>query len=182
MEQRLLNFSSNLQPENDGAGCGTASDRDKTTRDVGLIALSTIGYQGANLDMFLATLKLAGTTLVLDVRERAMSRRKEFAKSALSQALASVGIGYRHERAVGTPRAVRQQYRADQNLNSFFVRFNDYLSTQDVVLDRLAGTLRGRVTLMCFERNPCECHRSVVVAALADRLSVGFHHITVVPG
>lgn len=144
-----------------------------------LFALTTIGYEGVSLSAFLATLKAAEITLLLDVRELAMSRRKGFAKTALSQALSAAGIGYQHERALGAPKRVRHQLREDGDLRRYFVAFRKYLATQEAFLDQLATTLGGRVALMCFERNPAKCHRSVVVEALARRVNLDFRHLTV---
>jgi uncharacterized protein (DUF488 family) len=141
--------------------------------------LTTIGYEGATLAAFIATLKAAGVTLLLDIRELPISRRKGFSKTPLSQALAAAGIDYRHERALGAPRHVRHRLRADGDLKRYFTDFREYLGTQASVLDQLAKSLTGCVTLLCFERNPAECHRSVVVTALAKRLRVGFNHLTV---
>ena len=73
-----------------------------------LSGLTTIGYEGASLPAFLATLKDAGVTRLLDIRELPISRRKGFSKTPLSQALAGVGIEYQHERALGAPRSIRQ--------------------------------------------------------------------------
>jgi uncharacterized protein (DUF488 family) len=150
-----------------------------SSKATNLFALTTIGYEGASLSAFLETLEVAGITLLLDVRELAMSRRKGFAKTALSQALSAAGIGYRHERALGAPKKVRHQLREDGDLRRYFVEFRKYLATQDAFIDQLATTLGGRVALMCFERNPAECHRSVVVEALARRANMDFHHLTV---
>ena len=144
-----------------------------------LSGLATIGYEGVSLPAFLATLKAAGVTLLLDVRELPISRRKGFSKTALSNALSRVGIGYQHERALGAPRSVRHRLREDGNLKRYFADFREYLSTQDTLLDELARALSGCVALLCFERNPAECHRSVVVAALARRLKTGFLHLSV---
>jgi uncharacterized protein (DUF488 family) len=144
-----------------------------------LSGLTTIGYEGASLAAFLATLKAAGITLLLDIRELPISRRKGFSKTPLSQALAAAGIHYQHERALGAPRAVRHRLREDQDFRRYFADFREYLATQGTVLDQLARTLTGRVALLCFERNPAECHRSVVVAALARRLKMDFRHLTV---
>jgi uncharacterized protein (DUF488 family) len=134
-----------------------------------LSRLVTVGYEGISLTAFLATLKAAGVTLVLDVRELPSSRRKGFSKSPLSQALSKIGIGYRHERALGAPRQMRHRLREDGDLRQYFSDFREYLATQDAILDGLAGQLSGCVALLCFERNPAECHRSVVAAALARR-------------
>ena len=68
--------------------------------------LFTIGYEGADLKEFLTVLKNAGTDVLLDVRELPMSRRKGFSKNALKAALAEVGIDYRHEKRLGSPKDV----------------------------------------------------------------------------
>lgn len=144
-----------------------------------LKALSTIGYEGVNLDAFIATLKAAKVTLLLDVRELPISRRRGFSKTALSEALSRAGIAYQHERALGAPREVRHRLREDGDLDRYFVDFREYLASQRPLLDELAGSLSGRVTLLCYERNPAECHRSVVVNALARRAKLGFSHLSV---
>jgi uncharacterized protein (DUF488 family) len=51
---------------------------------VKLRQLSTIGYEGVSIDAFIATLKAAKVTLLLDVRELPISRRRGFSKTALS--------------------------------------------------------------------------------------------------
>jgi hypothetical protein len=45
--------------------------------------LATIGYEGADVDDFVATLRSAGIRRLIDVRELAISRRRGFAKRAL---------------------------------------------------------------------------------------------------
>jgi uncharacterized protein (DUF488 family) len=130
----------------------------------------TIGYEGASTDRFLKTLKAAGITRLLDVRELPLSRRQGFSKSALSTILERAGIDYQHERALGAPRRLRHRLREDKDLSRYFAEFHEYLATQGALLDVLARSLTGAVALLCYERNPAECHRSVVAAALARRL------------
>jgi uncharacterized protein (DUF488 family) len=144
-----------------------------------LSGLTTIGYEGASLPAFLATLKAARITLLLDIRELPISRRKGFSKTPLSQALSAAGIRYQHERALGAPRQLRHRLREDRDLTRYFIDFREYLTTQRALLDELARSLTGAVALLCYERNPAECHRSVVVAALARRLKMDFRHLTV---
>lgn len=146
---------------------------------VRLSGLTTIGYEGASLTAFLATLKAARVTLLIDVRELPSSRRKGFSKTPLSQALSKAGIGYQHERALGAPRQIRHKLREDGDLKRYFADFRAYLATQDTLLDQLARTLSGRVALMCFERSATECHRSVVAAALARRTARAVEHLSV---
>jgi uncharacterized protein (DUF488 family) len=146
---------------------------------VKLKKLMTIGYEGASVADFLATLKAAGITTLLDIRELPISRRKGFSKSALSAALTEAGIGYSHERALGSPREIRYRLRDDGDLVRFFSDFREYLATQCKLLDTLAQTTSGAVALLCYERNHAECHRSVVAEALARRTKSTVRHLTV---
>jgi uncharacterized protein (DUF488 family) len=139
----------------------------------------TIGYEGVSLADFLATLKAAGVRQLLDIRELPISRRKGFSKTALSTALAEAGIGYTHERALGSPRELRHRLREDGDLPRFMSDFREYLATQRPVLDTLARTATGAVALLCYERNPAECHRSVVATALAKATKTTVQHLTV---
>ena len=72
----------------------------------------TIGYEGADVDRFLTTLKDAGVAAVADVRAVALSRKKGFSKSQLRGNLAEVALGYRHFIDLGTPKAGREAARA----------------------------------------------------------------------
>ena len=134
--------------------------------------LFTIGYEGVTLDAFIQTLKEAKIDLLLDVRELAASRRKGFSKTALRTALAEAGIAYRHEKCLGTPKAVRHRLRADRDYDRFFRDFDSHLGQQSALMDRLAAELKGNVVLMCFERDAALCHRRKVAAVLGERLHV----------
>jgi uncharacterized protein (DUF488 family) len=126
----------------------------------------TIGYEGANLDDFLATLEQIKVTMLLDIRELPISRRPGFAKTALREGLASVGIDYRHEPRLGSPKAIRHQLRDDGDYKRFFRDFDRYLGKQADLLDTLAGELKGTVALLCYERDFHTCHRKSVAEAL----------------
>lgn len=127
----------------------------------------TIGYEGADFDDFLATLEQINVTLLLDIRELPMSRRRGFAKTALREGLASVGIDYRHEPRLGSPKAIRYQLRDDGDYKKFFRDFDRYLGKQGDLLDTLAEELTGTVALLCYERDYTTCHRRSVADALA---------------
>jgi uncharacterized protein (DUF488 family) len=143
------------------------------------LQILTIGYEGATLADFLATLKAAGVQQLLDIRELPISRRKGFSKRALSAALAEAAIDYSHERALGSPREIRYRLREDGDLVRFFSDFREYLATQRTLLDTLARTTTGAVALLCYERNHAECHRSVVADALARRAHSTVRHLSV---
>jgi uncharacterized protein (DUF488 family) len=141
--------------------------------------LFTIGYEGADLEDFIAVLKEAGTDVLLDVRELPMSRRRGFSKNALKAALAEVGIDYRHEKQLGSPKDVRHRLREDWDYQRFFQDFNKHLKKQAALLDQLTEELTGSVTLMCYERDHTTCHRDSVVNQLANKLDLEPMHLSV---
>ncbi len=143
------------------------------------VRILTIGYEGSTPEQFLDTLRRTGVSLLLDVRELPISRRRGFAKTALSMALEDAGIDYEHDRALGAPREIRHRLREDGDLRRYFADFREYLATRKGHLDELSARLSGAVALMCFERNPAECHRSVVASALARRLGCEVEHLEV---
>ncbi|MDP1646965.1 MAG: DUF488 domain-containing protein [Rubrivivax sp.] len=144
--------------------------------------LFTIGYEGAELADFIATLARAGVTTLLDVRELPLSRKKGFSKRALAEALSVSGIAYRHERDLGSPKTIRQRLHSDGDYEQFFESFSTYLRQQRPLLKELAGALDGKVALMCFERDPATCHRSVVARQLELLTGLKTKHLGVTHG
>ena len=141
--------------------------------------LYTIGYEGADLADFLGTLKRVKTNVLLDVRELPISRRKGFSKTALKEALADAGIDYRHEKQLGSPKAVRHQLREDWNYRRFFRAYDKHLSQQMDLLEQLIQEIKGNVVLMCYEKDHTTCHRASVVNELAKMLDLEPVHLGV---
>ncbi len=132
--------------------------------------LFTIGYEGAAPDDFMRALKVARIDVLLDVRELPISRRKGFSKTALGSALTEAGITYRHEKQLGSPKAIRHRLREDGNYPRFFREFDRHLIEQSNLLVALTGELKGNVALMCYEKDHEACHRRSVADALAELL------------
>jgi uncharacterized protein (DUF488 family) len=131
----------------------------------------TIGYEGADVDRFLTTLKDAGVAAVADVRAVALSRKKGFSKNQLRDNLAGGGIGYRHFIDLGTPKAGREAARADDTARMHQI-FCDQLATEGArkAFEELAGMAAEEpVCLLCFERDPARCHRRIIAERLAKR-------------
>lgn len=136
--------------------------------------LLTIGYENADLDAFLATLKHSGVTLLVDTRERAQSRRRGYSKTALSSVLAEQGIDYRHLRDLGTPPGIRKAYKLDKDFAALKAGYTLHLATQQPALEELGAlAARERVCLLCYEAEPQECHRSLIAARLRELGLVG---------
>ncbi|SRR5260221_7988966 len=144
-----------------------------------MTGLFTIGYEGTRLADFLAELQAAGVNILVDVREFPGSRRKGFSKSKLAAALERHGIQYVHKRELGAPREIRHELRESGDLDAYFDRFNAYIKTQRRALENLVAECVGAVVLMCYERDPAECHRSVVARELAKLTAVKPVHLDV---
>ncbi|PVE24870.1 hypothetical protein DC522_08070 [Microvirga sp. KLBC 81] len=129
----------------------------------------TIGYEGADVDRFLTTLEDAGVETLADVRAVALSRKRGFSKSALRDALATQGIGYEHFIKLGTPKEGRQAARAGDGELMRRIYCDEVLATEEAQaafrdLETLAAA--KPICLLCFERDPANCHRRVLARRL----------------
>lgn len=136
--------------------------------------LYTIGYAGHTLNTFIQTLQAKHVSVLLDIRMTPISRKKGFSKSALHQALYDAGITYRHIRTLGSPAELRHSLHTNKDYNAFFASFRAYLQCQEQSLHQAAELVElEQVCLMCVEKCPDECHRSIVADAIVDTLGCG---------
>lgn len=145
------------------------------------LSLATIGYEGALLDDFIATLKSSSIRMLIDVRELPISRRKGFAKRALSTALEAVDISYLHLKGLGDPKPGREAARAGDHAG-FLKVFRAHMLTSAAGFDlAIAAThvASGGVCLMCFERDHTVCHRTLVAEAICATVPLRICHIGV---
>jgi uncharacterized protein (DUF488 family) len=146
-----------------------------------MAAIATIGVYGFDRETFLATLADAGINLVLDVRQRRGVRGSEYAWAnarRLQGSLSEVGIDYSHLKELAPTTELRQaQYRADaqrgEGKRSRTVLAPEYASGYTTeILDRvdLAPIVKwiggSKAALLCVERDPEACHRSLIAARL----------------
>jgi uncharacterized protein (DUF488 family) len=137
-------------------------------RDTIRSPIATIGYERAKLDDFLRTLQEAEIGILFDIRANAWSRRSEFAAKRLEAALAEAGIAYRHLPSLGSPDPARDAAKAG-DAAGFERHYRAQLATE-AARDGLAivadAAARGPVCLMCYERDPRDCHRRMTADAL----------------
>jgi uncharacterized protein (DUF488 family) len=134
----------------------------------------TIGYEGATVGEFLAALASAGVERVIDVRALPLSRRPGFSKSPLRAALTEAGIDYVHLKALGTPAAGREAARKGRREELERI-YAGQLELPEAIAEgaRMLDLARGKPSaLLCFERDPAACHRSLLLAATAPRCEV----------
>jgi uncharacterized protein (DUF488 family) len=131
----------------------------------------TIGYEGMTIGAFIAALRAQRIAHLVDIRELALSRKKGFSKTALSEHLERVGIRYSHVRALGCPKPIRDQYRVDGNWKRYSRAFAAYLESQAPAIRELIRTMKtDRCCLMCFEADFTLCHRSLVAHELGGTI------------
>lgn len=144
-----------------------------------MTGLFTIGYEGAAPPEFLRSLAAAGVNVLVDIRDLPLSRRKGFSKSALAALLERHGIAYVHCKALGAPKNIRNRLRQSGDYETYFRQFRAHLAKQCDALEHIALLCAGAVALMCYERDPKECHRSVVARELGRMTGLAPIHLIV---
>ena len=137
--------------------------------------LFTIGYEKAKPVAVLGELKRAKVDLLVDTRAVAASRRPGFSKRQLAASLDEAGIAYIHLQKLGTPSEGRQAARAG-DFDTLWRIYDKHIKTaeaQEALGELLALIKSGkRVCLLCYERDPNECHRSRIAAQVKKRTRV----------
>lgn len=150
----------------------------------------TIGVYGFTAETFVDRLRTARIDLLVDIRARRGMRGAAHAfanAKRLQRILEEAKVAYRHEPALAPPVELRALQKAvdarkrrlkrDRVLlaPAFIEGYMTLLSTPDArdALARIAGEA-SRPALLCVEREPGACHRSLV----AEALSVEVVHLT----
>jgi uncharacterized protein (DUF488 family) len=157
-----------------------------------MASIATIGVYGFDRDSFLEALSDAGVDLLLDVRQRRGVRGSEYAWAnarRLQTALGETGIGYTHLKELAPTTELRQlQYREDARLGegkrSRSVLAPEYARRyEEEILDpvELEPVVRwigaSSAALLCVERDPEACHRSLIAARLQRDWGFGVEHL-----
>ena len=139
--------------------------------------LYTIGYAGfPNINDFVNTLKKYQIQILIDVRSSPYSAYFEvYNKNQLSQTLKENGIYYYN---------YARQFGARQEDTSFYKNGRLDFSLLSKSAQFIDGVLqveksRANIVFLCAEKDPCECHRAILVAkAFYDR---GHEVIHIIP-
>ena len=132
-----------------------------------MLEIFTVGHSNHPIDYFVGLLKRHGITALADVRSTPYSRRHpQFRREALAESLKEAGIAYVFlgeelggKRAEGLIEAARKPaFRSG--------------------LERLReGAQRYRVAFMCAEREPLDCHRTMLVSRHLRAPDVTIRHV-----
>ena len=136
----------------------------------------TVGHSNHSLEIFVALLLQHGVTALADVRSAPYSRfNPQFNRKALERSLEAVGIGY-----VFMGRALGGRPEDPACYEDGRVRYDRLAETPlfREGLERIVdGAGRQRIALMCAEKEPLDCHRTILVGrSLAER-GVAVAHI-----
>jgi uncharacterized protein (DUF488 family) len=136
----------------------------------------TIGHSTHSIHAFLALLRQHGATALADVRSTPFSRfNPQFNKDALAYSLKAHGIKYVFlGRELGARSDDRSCY---ENGRVQYARLARTASFHDGLDRVMRGAREHHIALMCAEKEPLECHRTLLVArALVDH-GVAVGHI-----
>ncbi|NDV51543.1 DUF488 family protein [Salipiger sp. PrR003] len=136
----------------------------------------TIGHSNGPALDFISNLKRNGITAVGDVRSSPFSRYvPHFNQDTLKTLLAENGIAYVF---LGKELGARSEdpcCYVDGRVSY------ERLATTELFqrgIDRvLEGAQKYRLALMCAEKDPCDCHRTILVARALERQGVDVQHI-----
>ena len=148
--------------------------------------IATVGVYGFTADTFLAALQGAGVRRVLDVRQRRGVRGSEYAwanSQRLQGMLSDAGIGYEHHKELAPTTELRQVQYAEDDRRGVGKRNRSELAPEyarrylaeildRVDLDELVAALPAGelAALLCVERDPEACHRSLIADRLASEV------------
>ena len=142
-------------------------------------ALLTIGYEGSTIGDVLTALQAAQVSLLLDVRAVPQSRKPGFSKRLLAAGLDEVGIRYVHLQGLGTPKPGRDAARAGHP-DRMEVIFLEHMKSDRAQADLAQAKLLAReqrACLLCFERDPAQCHRRLVAEMVSAETQQPIIHL-----
>ena len=153
----------------------------------------TVGVYGFGLDDFLDALRGADVTVLLDVRQRRGVRGSEYAwanSRRLQAALAEAGIEYEHHPELAPTTELRQLQYAEDDRRGVGKRSREELAPEyrrryiaeildQADLDAVVASLPsgGAGALLCVERDPEACHRSLIAERLESEHGVTVTHL-----
>lgn len=138
------------------------------------LRLFTIGYEGATQAELVAALRSAGVERVIDVRAVPNSRKPGFSKNVLAAGLKEAGIDYVHLRALGTPPAGREAARKGEweVMNRIYAAQLETPEAGAEAARMIALAEDMPSALLCFERDPAQCHRTPLREAVTPDAEV----------
>lgn len=141
-----------------------------------MVTIYTVGHSNHPIEKFVNLLTANGITAVADVRSRPFSRRHpQFNKDRLAAELARHGIAYVF---LGKELGARSEDPSCYEHGK--VQYPRLAATAafKAGIDRvLSGAEKFRLALMCAEKEPLDCHRTLLVSGALEKLGASVVHI-----
>jgi uncharacterized protein (DUF488 family) len=139
------------------------------------ITIFTIGHSNHDWRDFVRLLHDSGVTAIADVRSAPFSRWPYFSRDALQESLPDAGIEYLYfGQELGARRNEPECYVDDVAVYEKVVALPRF---QQGLTRLLEEASRRRICLMCAEKEPLDCHRTVLVSRALVRQGVTVRHI-----
>lgn len=134
----------------------------------------TIGYEASTQPDLIAALRAAGVERLIDVRAVPLSRKPGFSKNILANGLAEAGIEYVHLKALGTPPEGREAARKGRHAELERIYVGQLELPEAIVAAAKMRDLAAEKpsALLCFERDPAGCHRTLLLREVAPDVEV----------
>lgn len=137
----------------------------------------TVGHSNHPIEHLVALLQQHGVQALADVRSNPYSRfNPQYNRTRLQASLATVGIQYVF---LGEELGARSQDPAcydEEGRVSYAKLARTPLFRKGI--ERLqTGMRQHRIAIMCAERNPLECHRTILVARELEKVGIPVTHI-----
>lgn len=141
--------------------------------------LMALGYEGISIDKYMRLLIANGVTVLCDVRKNAFSQKYGFSLVTLKTACDAIGVRYLHVPQLGIESGKRQALRTQDDYDRLFDEYErTTLSENAPSLTMIREIIEdgNRVCLLCFERDPRQCHRTRVAQAIVSLPDVKFSY------
>lgn len=136
----------------------------------------TIGHSNHSALRFIDLLRDAGIECVADVRSTPFSRRNpQFSQKALAASLKDAGIDYWF---LGDALGARPKDPACyEGGKASYARIAATSAFQDAIMALIDRSKSRRIALMCAEKAPLDCHRTILVGRALAQRGVDLGHI-----
>lgn len=137
----------------------------------------TIGYAGFKIDEFEKVLKANNISCVIDVRSNPSSKfYNEYDSVNLRNYLKKFNILYRHYGKEFGARQVDKKYYTDGYMDfEKFTKSDAFLEGFQKIQSGIE--LNYSFVLMCAEKNPYDCHRSIMISRVFHEKGYDVRHI-----
>ncbi len=131
--------------------------------------IKTIGHSNHPIERFVSLLKAGGVERLVDVRSMPWSRRwPQFGRERLAKNLKEAGIDY-----VWEGESLGGKPKAGGGYDDLAAR----PEFKDAISRLIAGSAGTTLCLMCAEKEPLDCHRTVLVSRRLAERGVAIEHL-----